>query len=197
MWSAPLSIPLNIVRPFYKSWWFFTILGLAFIGLVFSTFHWSLRSLEKEVARRTRQIENDRQLIQTQYEELEQLNKAKDRFYGIIAHDLRDPVISFRGFAGKINYLVKRNEPKRVFQLAEYVEKSADNLSKLLENLLSWAEQQRGALLFRPSKHKFESFVKEVFEILDLFASTKSVRLRYNGNSDPEVLVTTTCYLLF
>ncbi len=184
IWSAPMNVALNVVIPFYKTWWFLTLFVLALAALIYRIFRWRVSALEKEVARRTQQIENDRQLIQTQYEELELLNKAKDRFYTIIAHDLRDPVISFRGIAAKINYLVQRNEPKRVFQLAEYVEESADNLSKLLENLLSWAEQQRGELLFRPSKHKFDSLVKEVFQLLNLFASTKKVKLRYIGNAE-------------
>lgn len=187
LWSKPISIPLQVVQPFYKTWWFFTIVALAFLGFIFSMFRWRVKTLEREVVKRTRQIEKDRQLIQSQYEELELLNKGKDRFYTIIAHDLRDPVTAFKGIAGKINYLINRNEPKRVYQLAEYVEKSADNLSKLLENLLSWAEQQRGELLFRPSKHKFISLVNEVFKILEIFAEKKGVKLKYKGDADLEI----------
>jgi len=187
LWSSPLSIPVKVIRPFYKSWWFSVLIGLAFLWFLFSMFRWRVRKLEEEVAKRTQQIETDRQLIQTQYEELETLNKTKDRLYSIIAHDLRDPVTAFKGIAEKINYLIQRNEPKRVFELAEYIEESADNLSNLLENLLAWAEQERGELLFRPSKHRFESMVTEVFNLLSLFASTKGVTLRYTGCSDSEV----------
>ncbi len=112
------------------------LLGLGLLGVVYSA---------------TR-LRRQKRLIQAQNESLERLNATKDRFFAIIAHDLRGPIVSFHGLIKKINWLIERGQADRVSQLANSVDEAAAGLNKLLDNLLTWALVQRGTMPYHPEQ---------------------------------------------
>mgnify|MGYP002381653886 CR=1 FL=1 len=91
-----------------------------------------------------------KKLIEEQNKTLENLNATKDKFFTIIAHDLRGPIVSFHGLIKKINWLIARGDTERVNQLGAAVDEAATGLNKLLDNLLAWALVQRGTMPFHP-----------------------------------------------
>ncbi len=99
-------------------------------------------------------------IIQKQYAQLQELNSTKDKFFSIIAHDLRSP---FQGFLGLTSLLVESNESftqEELSAISKDMFNSANNLYKLLENLLSWAQIQKGTIGFAP-------------QIIDLYCTVK------------------------
>jgi len=91
-------------------------------------------------------------LIQKQNKELSELNATKDKFFSIIAHDLRSP---FQGFIGITHIMAEEidNFPReRLISLAKEINESAVNLHKLLLNLLDWARMQEGNISFKPTR---------------------------------------------
>ncbi|MFT7453091.1 MAG: signal transduction histidine kinase [Patescibacteria group bacterium] len=187
-WSSQqVRLPINVIKPYYLRWYFILLcitgLGLlAYSYLRYRTHRLKLdaRNLERLVALRT-------QTIEQQKSDLEQLTQTKDRLYAIIAHDLRDPVESFKGIAGKINFLLKKKDMNHVLKLSAFVESSAEELSKLLENLLQWARHQQKELPFQPEHHNVENLIKEVFGSLQIVATTKSIKLSYDGTPGLDV----------
>ncbi len=187
-WSTEqINLPIKVIRPYYLRWGFilFSLLSLGLLAysyLRYRTHRLKLnaRKLERLVALRT-------QTIEQQKNDLEQLTQTKDRLYAIIAHDLRDPVESFKGIAGKINFLLKKKDMNHVLKLSAFVENSAEELSKLLENLLQWARHQQKELPFHPEHHNVENLIKEVFGSLQIVATTKSINLIYNGTPGVDV----------
>lgn len=77
-------------------------------------------------------------------EELEETNKEKDKFFSIIAHDLKAP---FSGFLGLTKILATQIQDLKIKEMQEFgqnMQESANNLYKLLENLLDWSKIKRG-----------------------------------------------------
>jgi signal transduction histidine kinase len=97
-----------------------------------------------------RHIRIQKMLIENQRNQLQKLNATKDKFFAIIAHDLRGPIVSFHGLIKKINWLIARGETDRVAQLGASVDEAAAGLNKLLDNLLAWALIQRGTMPYHP-----------------------------------------------
>lgn len=92
--------------------------------------------------------------------ELRDLNATKDKFFSIIAHDLKNPFTSLLGFSQLLSKNASKMSSDRVQQLAERMNESARQTYNLLENLLSWARIQTGNL----------SPVKQVLDAPDLLA---------------------------
>lgn len=90
------------------------------------------QELERRVLERTR--------------ELRDANAAKDRFFSIIAHDLRSPFNGLLGFAGLLKNDFDRLSEQEKREFSEMIEESASGIYKLLENLLEWASSQTGRI---------------------------------------------------
>jgi len=93
--------------------------------------------------------------------ELRELNLTKDKFFSIVAHDLRGP---FNGFLGLTKIMAEElpslNQDE-IQNMAETLKISADNLYKLLENLLQWSQMERGIMPFKPGRIKLKTFADE------------------------------------
>jgi K+-sensing histidine kinase KdpD len=82
-------------------------------------------------------------------EELMQSNKTKDKFFSILAHDLRNPFITILGFSDLlISDYNELTDEERLFYVEE-MKKSAEISHNLLQNLLQWSRSQTGRIEFR------------------------------------------------
>ncbi len=89
--------------------------------------------------------------IKKSHEELVKLNAEKDKFFSIIAHDLKSP---FNGFLNLTALMADTTENISLDEFAEYsnmLNKSARNIYMLLNNLLEWAQIQKGTIQFTPT----------------------------------------------
>lgn len=85
-----------------------------------------------------------------QQEELELLNASKDKFFSIIAHDLKNPFQTLLGYSEVLSKDINELEKKDIELFAKNLNNSAQKLFKLLENLLHWSRIQRGAITYTP-----------------------------------------------
>ncbi|MDP3830912.1 MAG: HAMP domain-containing sensor histidine kinase, partial [Ignavibacteriaceae bacterium] len=90
--------------------------------------------------------------IKLKNEQLIKLNSEKDKFFSIIAHDLKSP---FQGFIGLTELMANKNKDFSKVELVEFgksLYESASTVYKLLENLLEWAQMQKGTISFTPGE---------------------------------------------
>ena len=140
----------------------------------------SKTELEQLVTERTRDLENKRY-------ELEVLNSEKDKFFSIIAHDLRNP---FRGIFSLSEILAEdwRNLPPEELQSSlDELHDGAERLNRLLENLLSWAQLQKGSLQIKPQEFPLEPSLKSCVELFRGMADQKQIEL--NLSVEPGLVV--------
>jgi two-component system, sensor histidine kinase and response regulator len=144
--------------------------------------HIELKKSRDKIIEYTRELEKNR-------EELKQLNASKDKFFSIIAHDLRSP---FTGFLGLSQLLIEeKNNIEKIDleQIALSMNKAAKKLFNFLENLLDWSRSQMGGLQFNPINVEIKNAVDSVFFVLKETAAEKGVELINNIYNKLTVIV--------
>lgn len=132
-----------------------------------------LLTISRDIAERKKMEE----LLKKQNEELHELVSTKDRFFSIIAHDLKDPHNAILGFseilAGSYDILPDQDRKNYILNILH----SSQNLSRLLRNLLEWANSQTGRMIYKPENINISAAVQETMDILLYQAKIKQIRL--------------------
>jgi PAS domain S-box-containing protein len=117
-------------------------------------------------------------------EELMQSNKTKDKFFSIIAHDLRNPFITILGFGDLLltDYADLTDE-ERLFYVEE-MKKSAEASHNLLQNLLQWSRSQTGRIEFHPTNINLKNIINSNIELSRLSAEKKQLNITTNLHED-------------
>jgi signal transduction histidine kinase len=133
-----------------------------------------------------RKLKSSYEQIAEQKEELEQLNGTKDKLLSIIAHDLRGPV----GVTKNMLYqLIKDPDvftPEEQSQIMEELFLVSEKTHDLLENLLSWANNQRGLKISKDSI-SVRKLIETNVEQQEIFARKKGVKLYSQVSADYNV----------
>jgi PAS domain S-box-containing protein len=111
-------------------------------------------------------------------QELRRLLDEKDKFFSILAHDLKNP---FGGFLGLTEVLSEEFDDFSSDELREYnqeLHKSAGQLYKLLENLLDWGRLERGAMEYCPTHFPLITLVMESVDVCETAAAQKEIEIR-------------------
>jgi len=108
------------------------------------------------------------QEIELKNKQLQELNFNKDKFFSIIAHDLKSP---FQGFLGMLRMMSEETDSFNKTDITKFcnaIYHSADNLYKLLENLLLWSQIQKGIISFKPEEQNiYDIFVQNIDAVND------------------------------
>lgn len=113
------------------------------------------------LAERNMQISNALQKLSESENELQKLNKSKDRIFSVVAHDLRNPVAAVTGFS---ELLYDNFEEFPVDTQKEYllqILQGTQRIQSLLENLLIWARSQMKAVKYKPETLKVKGLLAE------------------------------------
>jgi len=111
---------------------------------------------------------------------LRELNSTKDKFFSIIAHDMKSP---FNGILGFSELLLKRIAVKDYVKIEKYgdiIHKSAQRANNLLSNLMDWSRLQTGRMEFNPEYIEVSALNRSVEELLSISAAQKSITLTVN-----------------
>lgn len=108
---------------------------------------------------------------------LNELNATKDKFFSIIAHDLRNPFQGLLGFTELLLGMPDYNDSKMVKMLLSNIEGASKNAYTLLENLLQWANLQRGTVKINKTAFSLNSVVDEAIAHTLTFAQNKNITL--------------------
>ncbi|MCZ4695211.1 hypothetical protein DWB61_10265 [Ancylomarina euxinus] len=111
-------------------------------------------------------------------EKLRLINSTKDKFFSIIAHDLRSPLGAILSFSNLIDdECSSSKEIETVAEYNTYLNQSARNLNSLLENLLQWSKSQLGNIKYKASIFNLSEVIEENIEIQRLKAKEKSIEI--------------------
>jgi len=100
---------------------------------------------------------------------LRELNATKDKFFSIIAHDLKNPFNDVMGFTQLLDLNIEKYDINKIKQFVNIIHQSSKLAYNLLENLLEWSRSQTGILTFKPEKILLNDII---FENLELHEST-------------------------
>lgn len=140
----------------------YLFVAIALLLLLISAilFYLKLRSAKQ-------QLELQNQTIEKQNIALTKLNETKNRFFGIIAHDLKSPLIALQGLGNRIDFLLQRNDRQQLNKIGQQVDQTTTKLNDLLDNLLSWSSVQTGNIPYQPAIINLLEISEEVILLFD------------------------------
>ncbi len=112
--------------------------------------------------------------------ELEILNQEKNKFFSIIAHDLKSPFTALLGFAELLVMKGDQLPPDMVKQYATAIDRSGRKVFDLLENLLDWARIQMDKIAFEPGPHDLQFLIHKTTELMSGVVAGKGVTFTAN-----------------
>lgn len=137
--------------------------------------------------KRAEQILKENELLHQKEIQLNELIATKDKFFSIIAHDLRSP---FNSILGSLELLQNQYEDFSDSEKKDFISLIADNANNtlsLLEKLLVWAKSQTGRIAFQPVKQKLNSVVNSVFETFNFALNLKRITFKNLISNDIEI----------
>ena len=126
-----------------------------------------------DITERTRALEK----INQYNEELKVLNVNKDKFFSLIAHDLKSPFNALLGYSDFIINEYEELTNEEIFEGNQHINKAAKNIYSLLENLLHWSGIQTGGIAYQPTNFLLYNLGKKVFELYQKNADNKGIEL--------------------
>jgi PAS domain S-box-containing protein len=146
--------------------------------------NYELNLLNSQVIEDSRRIIYLNEDLMNSQELLNQAIASKDRFFSIIAHDLRNPfVVLINNSDMLINHYYKMDDEKKLVMIKRISEASKFNYS-LLENLLEWSRNQMGNIQYNPSMVNLSEIVSKTTNILQSFAMNKNITMNININNE-------------
>jgi signal transduction histidine kinase/streptogramin lyase len=133
--------------------------------------------LEERVSERTRQIELQKTEIMRKNRELSELNISKDKFFSIIAHDLRNPFHAITGLTDLLLMDLAEPGQEKMKKSLENIRGSSQQAYELLENLLLWAGSQTGKLSFNRRTVNLKILVEECVSLVSAQAAKKNITI--------------------
>ena len=106
-----------------------------------------------------------------------ELNSTKDKFFSIIAHDLKGPFNSILGFSELLADRLKENDYEEIEKYAMIIQNSARRAMDLIMNLMEWSRSQTGRIEFNPENMDFVDLIKTIAQLLNDTARQKAITL--------------------
>ncbi|MFA5012305.1 MAG: PAS domain-containing sensor histidine kinase [Ignavibacteria bacterium] len=122
-------------------------------------------------------------------EHLQEINLEKDKFFSIIAHDLREPLGSFMNVTKMMDERKSSMSEDEIDEFVKLMKESSANLYGLLENLLEWSTMKRGLIAVEPKLINLKECLKKNLELLKESAVRKNLKFSSDIRDDLEVFV--------
>tara|TARA_R110000868_G_scaffold368227_1_gene631196 strand:- start:24186 stop:27479 length:3294 start_codon:yes stop_codon:yes gene_type:complete len=198
-WSPYTASIFIAVNPkYYQQGWFYILCVIGFI--LFLAGGWRLRyqklvadqqKMEKIIEEQIQQIKTEKkavelqkEIIEKQAKVLEQSNKTKDKFFSIIAHDLRNPFQAMLGYTEYLYDDIDNFDKDEVKEGIETIRESSKTLLNLTENLLTWANIQTGTVTPSPIEFAMNDLIDENEKLFTQSAKQKGIKLSSESDSN-------------
>lgn len=134
--------------------------------------------------------------VKLRTEELQIANASKDKFFSIIAHDLKSP---FNALMGLSEIIIENWDDMSDYDKIDFIKNihsSSKNTFNLLQNLLEWSRSQTGRVQVKATKFSPYRIIHENVNVLYQHADNKNITLKisvpekYNCFADENMMST-------
>ena len=122
--------------------------------------------------------------VEQRTQELRELNATKDKFFSIIAHDLKNPFNTLLGFTELMLDSLEDFDYEKIREFISIIADTSKHSYALLENLLEWSRSQTGRIQMKPETIDLYKLVEENIDFLLNQAGNKKIKL-VNGVASP------------
>jgi signal transduction histidine kinase len=155
--------------------------SFAGIGIFLSFIMWSnsLRRYQQDriIKQQNINLEKNYKSLMESTEKLQIANATKDKFFGIIAHDLRNPLGSFKEMTRLLHEDYNDFTEQDRIEILESMKESSNRIYLLLEILLEWSRSQKGEIPFDPMEINLFILAENTIQLLKATADSKKILL--------------------
>lgn len=210
-----VKLTITILPPWWKTIWFRSISAISLLGIILGFYFWRINELNKQKMYLAEQVNNktgelrkyaydlNRANIKLQEqaeelraqtnelseknEDLKILNSTKDKFFSIIAHDLKNPFSSMLGLGELLKTRYDKYDEEKRKKMINAIHENSTRSYKLLENLLEWARSQTGGIQFNPEKINLHALVRDSKLFVSESIESKSITFENKVPEDAEI----------
>ncbi len=135
---------------------------------------------EEQLAAQNQEIEKQKEELEKQRLELFELNATKDKFFSIIAHDLRSPITTLISLSDILRTEKENLTPDQNNEVITSLYDLSKNYLKLLDNLLQWSKMQTGGMEAVPEIFNLTEVIADAVTIYKTTAAEKQISLVNN-----------------
>ncbi len=132
----------------------------------------ALEEVEQRKIAESKLLESEKQL--------KELVATKDKFFSIIAHDIKNPLAIFLNISELLLTLFDSLTKEETLSFINDINTSAKNLFNLLENLLNWSRSQTGKIIHQPNLYFIYILIENVYNLLEMNFKAKNISFEIN-----------------
>lgn len=134
-----------------------------------------------------RMLASQKSVIEKKNKILKEFNEGKDKFFSILAHDLKSSFNSILGFSNILASDEEEFSKEETRMMATAIHAASTNTYKLLENLLSWSKSNVGMVGFHPTTFQLCELISANRPVWDAAADAKHIKVSCVANGDCNV----------
>ncbi len=173
-------INICILPAWWETWWFRIFAGFFIIGMITLIIYRRFRLLERQ-----KKILQEK--VSERTKELEEADATKDKFFSIIAHDLRNPFQTLLGYSELLPLVYKEYKERDLLNLFDKIHEVSKKTFDLLENLLTWSLNQSGKIKYHATNICVKDYIEENVLLSESIAHAKAIKIYHNVNPHHQV----------
>lgn len=173
------AVVIYVHPPFYKTWYFITGAVLFTALLLWLSFRYRVHSIKKQQNKLEELVEIKTAQLKENEDKLRTANAAKDKFFSIISHDLKNPFFSLMGFTSMLNTDYDTLDENTRKEIIKQIDTSSNLIYKLLENLLFWAKSQQNVIEVTKKEIDIDNAINQNIDLFKNTALQKGVFINY------------------
>ena len=135
-----------------------------------------------------RKLKRNQTELNIAHKKLKELDQVKNKLFSIISHDLRSMIFPFRRASKVLKHHIQKGNQEKTLLLAGDLEKNANNISVVLDNLLEWSLNQMEGYSIQPELLNLNQEISSIFDVFEQQALEKNIQLKSEPNLSTDIL---------
>lgn len=177
-WSENQSeLGITITYYFYETLWFKLVMLIGFIGLFYSGFRWRVQSSERRARELTVLVEEQTYQLTEQAKKLQEVDKAKSKFFANVSHEFRTPLTLIIGPLKDITKnaaTISRDVTEKKAKLAL---RNSNRLLKLVNQILDISKVESGTMELQVKEINIVSLVQSITRAFGSLAEQRQISI--------------------
>lgn len=148
-----------------------------------------LRETYEWISEKNAMLEKQKSEIEQQKQKLEEINATKNKFFRIIAHDLRNPISTLVNSTAFLLTDIETLSSEKTKKFMGELNRLALTTYGLLENLLDWSSNEMGDIQNKPQRVSLALLVNQNIELVQNRLTDKNIKLTVDIPASIELYV--------